>query len=220
MSAEGKIENSTGALLAWFALVAVQTIVNFVGPQLWDAPEDRIYRYSNAGLALLQFGAMLAVVVIIARPGGLRNTLALRYPSSWKLAVGLGTLMVVATMALLVVLSPQAGEAQKLTPEWDSNRLLPFAANAVVIVLVAPVVEELTFRGLGFTLLQRFGPTTAIVVTAAGFAVSHGVIGLLPTAAVLGLGLAYLRSRTASAYPGIVVHVTLNAFGVLAVVLS
>ena len=57
-------------------------------------------------------------------------------------------------------------------------------------------------------------------MTAAGFAVSHGVIGLLPTAAVLGLGLAYLRSRTASAYPGIVVHVTLNALGVLAVVLS
>lgn len=220
MSGEGETGNSTGALWAWVGLVAVQAAVNFLGPVLWDAPEDRIYRYSNAALALLQFGAMLAVVVIIARPGGLRNMLALRYPSSWRLAAGLGALLVVGMMALLAVLSPQAGEAQNLAPEWDSNRWLPFALNATVIVLVAPMVEELTFRGLGFTLLQRFGTTTAIVGTAAGFALSHGLIGLLPTAAVLGLGLAYLRSRTASVYPGIVVHVALNGLGVLAVVLS
>lgn len=220
MNRESGTRNSTGALWAWFGLVAVQAIVNFMGPLLWDAPEDRIYRYSNAALALLQFGAMLAVVVIIARPGGLRNMLAMRYPSSWRLAAGLGALVVVGMMALLAFLSPQAGEAQNLAPEWDSNRLLPFAVNAAVIVLVAPVVEELAFRGLGFTLLQRYGTTTAIVVTAAAFAVSHGLIGLLPTAAVLGLGLAYLRSRTASVYPGILVHVALNALGVLAVVLS
>ena len=220
MSGEGETGNSTGALWAWVGLVALQASVNFLVPLLWDAPEDRIYRYSNAALALLQFGAMLAVVVMIARPGGLRNTLAMRYPSSWRLAAGLGALVVVGMMAVLVFLSPQAGEAQSLAPEWDSNRLLPFAVNAAVIVFVAPVVEEMMYRGLGFTLLQRYGTTTATVVTAAAFAVGHGLIGLLPTAAVLGLGLAYLRSRTASVYPGIVVHVALNAVGVSAVVLS
>lgn len=74
----------------------------FPGPLLWDAPEDRTDRYSNAALALLPFGATLAVVmVMIARPGGLRNTLAMRYLSSWRLPAGLAALLVVGMMALL-----------------------------------------------------------------------------------------------------------------------
>ena len=33
---------------------------------------------------------------------------------------------------------------------WDSSRAAPFLANALVVVLVAPFVEELLYRGLGY----------------------------------------------------------------------
>ncbi len=125
-------------------------------------------------------------------------------------------------IALLAILDPllHSGDAQNLASEWDPTRVVPFAINATVIALIAPVVEELWFRGLGLTLLQRFGATVAIVVTACTFALSHGLVELLPAAAAFGLGLAYLRFRTASIYPGIVLHVLVNTLGVASTALG
>lgn len=211
------IVDSSRAVFAWSGLVAVQTLVNFGGPLLWPAPEDRIYTYSNAARALLQFGIILLVVFMIARPGGLRETLALRPPPSWTRAAAIGLLLFVGTVALLAILDPllQSGDAQNLAPDWDPTRIIPFVINAIVIALISPVVEELLFRGLGFTLLQRFGTPVAIVVTAVTFALTHGLIALLPAATAFGAGLAYLRSRTGSVYPGIGLHVLINTLTVV-----
>jgi len=212
-----KVALSNGRLVAWSALIAATTLLNFGSAAFVDVPEDRIYRYQTAVSTLLQFGTLLAVVLLIARPGGLRDVLVLRRPSSWKRAAALGALVAVGSLVVLIVLDPllSAGEAQRLAAGWDPTRASAFAANAALIVLVGPVVEELTFRGLGFTLLVRFGHGWAIALTAVSFALSHGLIALLPASAVFGAGLAYLRSRARSVYPGIVLHVLFNALGVV-----
>jgi len=219
---ETAVVSSNRALLAWSGLVAVYTVLSFGGPLLWAVPEDRLYTYSNAAFALLQYGAILVVLLVIARPGGLRETLALTPPASWKRAAAIGLLLFVGMIALLAILDPllHAGDAQNLASEWDPTRVIPFAINAAVIALIAPVVEELWFRGLGLTLLQRYGTTVAIVVTAGTFALMHGLVEMLPIAAAFGLGLAYLRSRTGSIFPGIVVHVLVNTLGVAATTLG
>lgn len=209
------VARSNGRLVGWAALAAAQTLLNIGAVLFVDIPEDRIYRYANAGQALLQFATMLAIVLVIARPGGMREMLALRRPSSWKGAVVFSAAMTVGMLALLT-LSPllQAGEAQRLASDWDPSRTLPFVMNAVVIVLLSPVVEEIAYRGLGFTLLERFGAPWAIALTALSFGVSHGLVALLPISVAFGVGLALLRSRTRSIYPGIVVHIVFNSLGV------
>ncbi len=58
------------------------------------------------------------------------------------------------------------------------------------------------------------------MVTAGAFALSHGLVELLPASAAFGLGLAYLRSHTESLYPGIVLHVLVNTLGVAATTLG
>jgi len=208
------------ALVAWFALVVIQGLVNVGSVLFVDVPEDRVYRYSTAASTLLQFGVMLAVVLIIARPRGLRETLALRRPVSWKRAAAIGAVVLVGMLVLVIGLGPllNAGDAQKLAPKWDPDRRVPFTINAMLIAFLGPVVEELTFRGLGFTLLRPYGLGLAIGTTGVLFALSHGLIALLPTAAAFGFGLAYLRSRTDSVYPGMLLHVLFNAIGVLAIV--
>lgn len=208
------------ALVAWVALVVIHGLVNLGSVLFVDVPEDRVYRYSSAALTLLQFGVLLALVLIIARPLGVRATLASRRPASWKRAAAIGTLLTVGMLVLVVSLGPvlNPGDAQKLAPNWEPERLVPFMVNAVLIAFVGPIVEELTFRGLGFTLLRRHGLGLAIVTTGVLFALSHGLIALVPTAAAFGFGLAYLRSRTDSVYPGMFVHVFFNAAGVLAIV--
>lgn len=221
-TAETQIVGSDRALLAWSGLVAVYTVVSFGGPLLWAVPEDRLYTYSNAAFALLQYGAIVLVLLVIARPRGLRETLALTPPTSWKRSGAIGLLLFAGMIALLAILDPllHSGDAQNLASEWDPTRVIPFAINAAVIALIAPVVEELWFRGLGFTLLQRYGTTIAIVVTAGTFALMHGLVEMLPIAVAFGLGLAYLRCRTGSIYPGIILHVLINTLGVAATTLG
>ena len=80
-----------------------------------------------------------------------------------------------------------------------------------MIVVVAPIVEELTFRGLGYSLLVRYGKWAAIVLTGLAFGLAHGLVEALPFLAAFGMGLAYLRSRVRSVYPGMIVHGLFNA---------
>ena len=43
------------------------------------------------------------------------------------------------------------------------------------------------------------------------FGLAHGLVEALPILVALGVGLAYLRARTDSLYPGFVVHALFNA---------
>jgi len=72
VSAGNEPAKANRALVAWLALVVIQALVNLGSVLFVDVPEDRVYRYSTAATTLLQFGVMFAVVLIIARPRGLR----------------------------------------------------------------------------------------------------------------------------------------------------
>ena len=94
----------------------------------------------------------------------------------------------------------------------DPGATAPLASVAAVTV-VAPIVEELQFRGVGYGLLERFGRTAAILLVGISFGLVHGLIAGFPVIATFGIGLAYLRSRTDSIYPCILLHASFNAAG-------
>ena len=106
----------------------------------------------------------------------------------------------------------EAGEEQGLVPpDWEPDRAAPFAANFVVVALVAPVVEELTYRGLGFAAVRdAFGAGAAIAVTALAFGLAHGLVVGLPVLTIFGAILAWLRLKTGSLYPSIALHALFN----------
>ena len=89
----------------------------------------------------------------------------------------------------------------------------PVITFSIVVVVIAPIVEELLFRGLGYALLEPFGQYPAIVLVALSFALVHGLIAGFAVIAVFGAGLAYLRAKTGSIYPGMLLHASFNAFG-------
>jgi len=118
-------------------------------------------------------------------------------------------------MALLAILPfLQQGESEGNGAPFDPDRALPYALNALVLVAVSPILEELMFRGLGFKLLERHGHSTAIVLTGLAFGVFHGQFEQLPAFVVFGCAMGYLRSATNSVYPGIATHALLNLIGV------
>jgi membrane protease YdiL (CAAX protease family) len=206
----------TGRLVAWLGLVAVLTALSYGGRAAEGKPDsDVLYRYSTAANAVVFDAIILAVVLAIAWGGGPAQLLALREPRSWPGALGLAAMLLVGIYLLsgiVLAIGLHPGEEQGLTPPgWEPDRAGAFAANVVAIAVVAPTVEELTFRGLGYSLLEPYGRTVAIVVVGITFGLIHGLVEALPLLAALGAGLAWLRSRTASVYPCIVVHATFNA---------
>jgi CAAX protease family protein len=126
--------------------------------------------------------------------------------------------VIIAVSAVLEQVA-NAGEEQGLTPDhWDPNRAGAYAASFVAIAVVAPIVEELTYRGEGFGLLSAYGRWVAIVGTGLTFALGHGLLVGLPVLLVFGLGLAWLRERTDSVYPGIALHSIFNGAALIAAV--
>jgi membrane protease YdiL (CAAX protease family) len=209
-------------LFWWFLLVGGVSAVSYVGRFTGGKPpKNALYQYSTAANELILFAIILALVFLIARGLPKREAFALRQPVSWRRSAKL-TLAVFIVIAIAnVALNPllHGGREQGITPSgWESSHAAAFALNLFAFSLVGPIAEELTFRGLGFYLLQRYGQTTAIVVLGIMFGLWHGLVEALPVLIVFGTGLAYLRSRTKSIYPGMILHAAFNAAALLAAV--
>jgi uncharacterized protein len=200
-------------LVAWLALVGTLAALNY-GSRLTAGkpPRDALYQYSVAVGGLIVYAIVLGLVLRIAR-GLSREQLGVRAPVSWIRAFWLAFGLVVLVFILEAALEPllHATREQGLEPpHWNPHKEAPFALNAAVVVLAAPVVEELTFRGLGFALLSPYGVFVAIVGTAIAFAAAHGLVAGFPALLIFGLAIAVLRWRTKSIFPGMLFHATFN----------
>jgi CAAX protease family protein len=213
-----------GRLAAWlgFALLfaALGYAARFGGGQ---EPKNVAYRYSSSLAALVQYALILGLLLLIALGLPKREMFALRRPPSWRRAAGYIVLALLAIWGAAVVLSPvlRGGtHEQGLVPDkWEPSHLGAFVAFFLVVTIVAPMVEELAYRGLGFTLLSPYGQRPAILGTAVLFGLAHGLLIALPVLVVFGIAVAWVRSRTGSVYPGMLLHGTFNGVALLASVL-
>ena len=205
----------SGRLAAWLWLVGVVSALAWIGNLAAEAtPKDAVYKYSTGISELVLFGLILTVVFWIARGLPKREAFALRRPRSWWRAAALGFGVFVTIWIVTVALEPvlHPGREQGLTPStWESAHAGAFALNIFALAIVGPVVEELTFRGLGFRLFLPYGQTIAIVAIGIAFALWHGLLHALPVLFVFGAALAFLRARTDSVYPGMILHASFNA---------
>ena len=162
---------------------------------------------------------MLLLVLLIA--GFSATRLALRRPTSIGRALLLVGAAVVAIYFFEIVYSAivHPGNEQGLTPShWEPAHAAAYVVNGIVICTWVPFVEELTYRGLGYTLLEPFGRWTAIVAVGLLFGLAHGLVLSLPVIAVFGCVLAWLRSETDSVFPGMVLHALFNLVALVAAV--
>jgi membrane protease YdiL (CAAX protease family) len=207
-------ERMPGRVAGWLVFVLTLAALGYAA-RLGDveAPDDIAYRYTSSIAALVQYGIMLGILLLIARGLPLRDAFALHRPASWPRALGLALLSLVAIYAASAAFAPflDATEEQGLVPDdWDSSRAGAFIAFFLVVTFVAPFVEELTYRGIGFTLLAPYGTWVAILVTGFLFGTAHGLLIALPVLTVFGIVVGWLRSRTASVYPPMLVHAVFN----------
>ena len=213
-------------LVFWTALVLAIAALNyasrFEGSSAAKDTRDVVYSYATFAGGLVLYAIWGAIVFAIARPH--YDLLALRRPQSWPRALGLAAGAIVAiylceAAVSLVPLPQSPGQEQGLTPtHWESAHAGAFAANLVLFAVVAPFVEELTFRGLGQSLLMFLGRWPSIVIVGFAFGFAHGLLEALLILVPFGIALAYVRDRTDSVIPGMIVHGLFNAIALAAAV--
>lgn len=210
-------------LAAWLGFVLVIAALGYASlasDANSEVPDDFVYTYTATIAGIAQFAVFLGVLLLIVIGLPKREMFGLHRPHSWPRAIGY---MVAGLIAIFVVggaLSPflDAGEEQGIVPEeWDPDRAGAFIAFAVVAAVVAPVVEELMFRGVGFALLSPYGAWIAIITTGVLFGAYHGLLVALPVLATFGIVLGWLRHATGSVYPCIALHAIFNGVAIVSV---
>lgn len=132
----------------------------------------------------------------------------------------------IATIVVAIIITSLFGESppgadEQLGLENGALGAGEIAWLAVGTVIVAPLVEEIVFRGLLFDALRarwRFWP--AAVASGVVFAAVHLSLLLIPGLTILGLALAWLRERYDTLYAPILLHALNNAVAITLVVLS
>ena len=93
-------------------------------------------------------------------------------------------------------------------------------ATLIASVLVAPICEETFFRSFVFAgFLNRMPVAVAILLSSLLFAIAHADLGSFAVLFFIGLALAFVRWRTRSIWPGILLHLLNNGIGALVIVL-
>ena len=219
MESPATVRPTPWRLVAWLVFVLTLTAIGYASRLAGaDPPEDLAYRWSSSIAAVFQYALMLGILLLIARGLPLRRVFGLHRPRSWPRALGYAAIALVAIWVASGALAPflDANDEQGLVPdEWDSSRAAPFVAFFLAVTLLAPFVEELTYRGLGFSLFQPYGVVLAIVATGLLFGLTHGLLIGLPVLAFFGIVVGWLRAKTDSVYPGVVLHAAFNGIALL-----
>lgn len=123
------------------------------------------------------------------------------------------TPFVIVTGWLLVRLFGDPGGSNPLLElVLESRDPLALSLLAMTAVLLAPLFEEVIFRGTLLPVLaRRTGSLTGVMLSGLLFGMAHISIGELAPLTVLGIGLALLRLSSGRLFPCVLMHALWNA---------
>lgn len=193
-----------------------------------DAEDKRSATYL---VLAVQFAVMyLALRYLLMRPASLDWPDLGLYgflDSSWKIkAIGMGLLCV--PLAGFTNLLVQLLFGEMANPQLEALAPIGFSWSSLVVALlmtavIAPILEELIFRGFLYRYLRERMPVRwAMWASAVIFASLHMIPELIPALAVVGFVLALVYERSQTVLAPIIAHgcfnavMTLLAFGLLA----
>jgi hypothetical protein len=195
------------------------TVIGATGDRASDA--SFLTQFIFAGIAQLAIVGV-AARLSFGRHGGSWERLGLRRPGRrellWAGGALLASLVVVGVYAgVIEVLDIDALRsecAEQIPLDVRETRYL-LAIAAFVVIALAPVCEEIFFRGFVFPGLARsWGVVAAIVVSALLFAAAHFIFkSFIPIAAV-GAIFAYTYWRSGNLFSTIGAHLAFNSISI------
>ena len=208
--------------LGWLTVAVIAALAGpflyGVGAGMWNLahpaqplPLPKGHDLLSCAVYAVMFAAFFAVIVVACRLSGWRavDYLALTRPrGAW---LRLGALAFIVPLAVMITAGYFGPPAAAAGPPKTTFEL---AVMLIGVIAIAPIVEELVFRGFLLRALadSRLGAAGAIVITAGVWAGLHVDKSWLGMAATFFAGLVWgaLRWRTQSTVTTIAVHVLNN----------
>lgn len=143
---------------------------------------------------------------------GPNATRALRLGFGWGIVAWFGSTVVIAAVASLleaIGMPPPVQTAERAVALLDPVLVV------LAVVVLAPIAEEVFFRGVVYNAwLRESGPRFAAIGSSLLFSVIHlSLVSLLPIF-LLGLALAWVYRRTGNLLAPIAMHATVNGISV------
>lgn len=130
--------------------------------------------------------------------------------------VALLSLMIVQNVTMLWMVIGQKLGLNVFTTEYvRPANLTELTLSVISAAVIAPLGEELLFRGVMLAAWERKGPKTAVLVTSALFAMLHGSVMGFPGEFFGGMMMALLVLWSNSLYAGLAFHTVYNAGGIM-----
>ena len=176
----------------------------------------------TTALALFgQFGGWVAGLIWVSRRKG-RGTLradfglGLRVRDAWFVVAGVG--LEIGLSLLILPIVDLVNQNQDVVKDLEDSRGLKLAVLALTAGLVAPVCEELLFRGLLLrSLARRFPAEWAVGLSALVFALAHplfdptlGTLAVVPALFALGAISGVVALRSGDLSRSIYLHIGFN----------
>lgn len=207
--------NRSLKLLAFNILISlgVEVALSMVGLifELTGFPKNQISNIAtNLGLAI----ATAITIYFGCRKGYMR-----RSDFSFNLS-GIQASYALILYLLIIILISIFNEYVPL-PDFFKWMDIDITAPTTIIaaVIVAPIGEEIIFRGMiTKLLLEEYRPTKAIIISALIFGIIHFNPAQIPGAIIAGILLGWLYYKTRSVIPGIILHFINNAASVVGVI--
>ena len=159
---------------------------------------------------------LLVTWAVSSRLGKFRpwRTLGLSWPSNfgpWK-SIGLAVLMFLIAMLVIYTFGQQETELERILRSSRTAAIL----TAIVASTTAPLVEEIIYRGILYSALQRVtGAALAVTIVTLLFAGLHVLqywpnFGAISAITLLSLVLTVIRARTGRLLPCYMIHLVFN----------
>jgi len=207
------IDKGFPVIRGWTVVLFLAVLAALLVPAVWLVRDRGMVAVITVFFAV----SLLAVAAAVAPMG--RNALpALGFRAAGWRPIVLGTL---ATAALSFAVSQVGLEPQGMKEAVKIAREPAlFAASLLLLAGLAPLVEELVFRGLIYGwLANRWGSVVAWIASSLAFAAAHVELAHVILVLPLGLWFGWLRWRTNSLWPSLVAHVVNNGLAIAAAAL-
>ena len=218
--------------VAWVALAlvgvgmfSVNTLVNYLAPEVllnWlQGTPLGVLTISAVVYGVALLFVLLPMIVGRKSKTEVREALGLKKPLQFRMVlwalmmqgIFIGVAMVVTLVLYSLNISGlDLAERQEL-PFAELTGWYEYVAAFLLLVVLAPVFEELIFRGYLYGRLRKYsGVIISTIITSIGFGVVHGQVNVAIFVGLLSVAMCIVREKFDSIYPTIMMHMFQNGF--------
>jgi len=196
----GAIGQTAAYILSTTAIV----LMVYVVPMIFTAAIFNAFRYYNPRSETFRKE--------YKNPGRLARSIG-TFPAMYGLGYGVALLTLLASFLISRITDGQTLIEEILRPAAiePTTSIASALIMVFLLVVIAPIFEEVWVRGIMYDALKPFGSGIAIIISSVIFGLMHGSLHMLFYTTVLGFALGYIRYATDSLLVVTILHAIINA---------